>query len=187
MATHWFAVFLWKTANHWKSVKPSIQFREKRSFSMKRSNPCIFPVEKKHEPQNFLHVFRWKNARNFGTAATPAFFSDEKNARKACSPPNDDSTPDGGSLNEIEGGPHLKLDNLLWCSLYSLIDISFFTMEKKLRALGQTLDTTVFKSRPIFHFFCLFFDQTTKCTNFLLFHSVGYPILLFSWGWSIHL
>ncbi len=64
--------------------------------------------------------------------------------------------------------------------------MSIFTLEKKLCALGQFLDTTVFKSRSIFHFFCLFFDETTKCTSFLLFHSVGYPILLVSLGFSIH-
>jgi hypothetical protein len=59
-------------------------------------------------------------------------------------------------------------------------------MEKKLRALGMMVDMTLFKSSSIFHFFCLFFDKTTKCTSFLLFDSVGYPTLIISCGLFIH-
>lgn len=63
--------------------------------------------------------------------------------------------------------------------MISLIDI-------KLHKLGSFLDKTLLKKSTRYNFFCVFFDFTSRITNFFLFHRFGYPLFLFFIGIFIH-
>lgn len=50
--------------------------------------------------------------------------------------------------------------------------------KKKIQKLGLFFDETIFKKSTCYNFFCVFFNLTSRLTNFLLFDKVGYPLFL---------
>jgi hypothetical protein len=52
-------------------------------------------------------------------------------------------------------------------------------IESKLHSIGFIFDTKVFKNSLIFKISCVFFDNTTKITSFLLFNTMGYSCFFF--------
>lgn len=61
-----------------------------------------------------------------------------------------------------------------------------YLIEIKLQKLGVLIDEKILKKSIFHNFFCVFFDLTSKLTNFLLFDKLGYPLFLFSIGTFIH-
>lgn len=59
-------------------------------------------------------------------------------------------------------------------------------IENKLQKLGIFLDNTLLKKPLFFHFFCAFFDITSRLTNFLVFDRFGNPLFLFLIGLSLN-
>ena len=59
-------------------------------------------------------------------------------------------------------------------------------IEKQLQRVGFILDNHVLSNPKSFKFFCLFFDKTSKITNFLLFDKIGYPLFIFFFGFCIN-
>lgn len=53
-----------------------------------------------------------------------------------------------------------------------------FLIETKLQKLGLFLDNRLLKNSTYYNFFCVFFDFTSRITNFLLFDKFGYPLFL---------
>ena len=64
---------------------------------------------------------------------------------------------------------------------YKLQKLNDF-IDGKLQKVGIFLDKTLLKSSKREDFFCLLFDITSKITWFLLFHTIGHILLIFSIG-----
>lgn len=59
-------------------------------------------------------------------------------------------------------------------------------LDSKLQKVGHFLDTKLLKNPKIKKFCCIFFDFTSRITNYLLFDSVSYPLFIFSIGFFIN-
>lgn len=55
-------------------------------------------------------------------------------------------------------------------------------VEKNLQKAGIFLDETLLKKSISYKIFCVFFDLSSRITNFLLFDKFGYPLFIFAIG-----